>query len=146
VTIAQEQTPAELGELRRSVAGWAGRHCNSAARRSPDSPATFWKDLANLGWLGLMIDEAYGGAGRGMPEQSVVLEELGEALLPGPLLPSLWCSTLVQRWGTDAQRSQLLPGLADGTLVGAVSMSGALKGTQQAAGVLVDGTASAVSG
>ena len=48
----------------------------------------FWDALAEPGWLGLHVDEAYGGAGYGLVEQAVVLEELGRAGAPGPYVPT----------------------------------------------------------
>ena len=42
---------------------------------------------AEPGWLGLHVDEAYGGAGYGLVEQAVVIEELGRAGAPGPYVP-----------------------------------------------------------
>ena len=43
----------------------------------------FWDDLRALGWLGLHVPEAHGGSGYGLPELSVVVEEMGRALAPG---------------------------------------------------------------
>jgi alkylation response protein AidB-like acyl-CoA dehydrogenase len=46
---------------------------------------THWRELADLGWLSLAVPEAHGGAGLGMTELVVLLEELGKGLLPEPL-------------------------------------------------------------
>jgi alkylation response protein AidB-like acyl-CoA dehydrogenase len=66
--------------------------------------ASLWKKLAELGVFGLRLPEEQGGAGLGMPEAVLVFEELGRALVPGPLL-----------WSHLA--AGLLPGAADGELV-----------------------------
>jgi alkylation response protein AidB-like acyl-CoA dehydrogenase len=79
-----------------------------------------WKELADLGWLGLHLPEAHGGSGFGFPELVVVLEALGAAVAPGPFLPTVWASAVVAACGTDAQQSAFLPGLADGSVRGAV--------------------------
>lgn len=124
VTIAEVDF-SELHQLRQSVAAWAAHYCDSTARRDPvniQQRPPFWSTLAELGWLGLAVEERFGGAGRGLPEQAVVLEELGAALLPGPLLPSQWLTALVQRWGSEEQRARWLPGLVDGSLIGAVAL------------------------
>ena len=47
---------------------------------------TIWKEMADLGWPGILIPEAYGGLGLGYAEMVVVLEELGCALAPEPFL------------------------------------------------------------
>ncbi|MDZ7731893.1 MAG: acyl-CoA dehydrogenase family protein [Acidimicrobiia bacterium] len=92
----------------------------------------FWADLAALGWLGLAIDEAHGGQGHGLAELAVVLEELGRAGAPGPFLPTVAASAVIGRFGTPAQRERWLPGLADGSTIGAVAVG--------ASGLTVDGT------
>ena len=47
-----------------------------------------WRGLADLGVTGLLVPEAHGGAGMGMVDVGVVLEELGRAVHPGPFLSS----------------------------------------------------------
>ena len=43
-----------------------------------------WKKMAALGWQGLIIPETYGGAGLNMVDMTVVLEEMGRVVMPGP--------------------------------------------------------------
>jgi alkylation response protein AidB-like acyl-CoA dehydrogenase len=88
---------------------------------------TFWKEMAELGWMGLHIDEASGGQGFGLAELSIVLEELGFAMAPGPYLPTTLCAAVLADRGSETSRSAFLPGLADGSLVGAVGLGGALE-------------------
>jgi alkylation response protein AidB-like acyl-CoA dehydrogenase len=83
----------------------------------------FWGDLAALGWLGLHLPEDGGGSGYGLAELAVVLEELGRACAPGPFLPTVLASAVIDRLGTDQQRAGLLPALADGSVVGAVAFA-----------------------
>ena len=58
-----------------------------------ESPEAFddklWSEMAGLGWFGLTIEEAYGGAGLGFVDLAVLLEETGRGLLPGPLVSTL---------------------------------------------------------
>jgi alkylation response protein AidB-like acyl-CoA dehydrogenase len=89
-----------------------------------ESMPGFWKDMAALGWMGLHVDEASGGQGFGLAELAIVLEELGYALAPGPFLPTTLASALLVERGGETARSAFLPGLADGSLVGAVSLRG----------------------
>jgi 3-oxochol-4-en-24-oyl-CoA dehydrogenase len=81
----------------------------------------FWVELAALGWLGLHLPDDVGGSGCSQAETAVVLEELGRACAPGPFLPTVLASAVIDSMGSAAQRAELLPGLADGTVVGAVA-------------------------
>jgi len=84
-----------------------------------------WKEMADLGWLGLHLPEAHGGSGFGLPELAIIVEALGAAIAPGPFLPTVWASAVIAAAGTDAQRAQLLPGLADGSVRAAVGLDDA---------------------
>src|SRR4051812_36932707 len=83
----------------------------------------FWDDIATVGWLGLHLPEDVGGSGYGLAELAVVLEELGRACAPGPFLPTVLASAVIDRLGDDRQRAALLPELADGSLTGAVAFA-----------------------
>ncbi|MEW2246955.1 acyl-CoA dehydrogenase [Streptomyces sp. NPDC006975] len=94
--------------LREAVAAFATSH---------KDPATVWQDAAELGYIGVNLPEAYGGGGGGITELSLVLEELGAAgnpLLMMIVSPAI-CGTVIARFGTDAQKQQWLPALADGS-------------------------------
>ena len=78
-----------------------------------DDPA-IWRELAELGWLGLLLDESYGGAALGIEHLAVLQEEAGRALLPCPLLPGTLAALAIQRGGSASQRAALLPSLASG--------------------------------
>src|SRR4051812_30813264 len=81
-----------------------------------------WKEMADLGWMGLHLPEAHGGSGFGMAELVLVVEAMGAVVAPGPFLPTVWTSAVVAACGTDAQRAELLPGLADGSVRAAVGL------------------------
>jgi 3-oxochol-4-en-24-oyl-CoA dehydrogenase len=89
-----------------------------------DSRPDFWAEMGNLGWLGLHVQEKYGGSGFGMPELVVVVEELGRAVAPGPFVPTVIASAVLSAIGTPDLQQRLLPGLADGSLVGAAALGG----------------------
>ena len=73
------------------------------------------RGLADLGVVGLLVPEAHGGAGMGMVDAAVVLEELGRRVYPGPYASSaIGAVSLVDLAGDDARRDALLPGLATG--------------------------------
>jgi len=83
----------------------------------------FWKSLVDYDLLGLHLDEAYGGAGGGLLTLAVALEALGRHAIPGPYVPTVLASALLQADG-GAAATALLPGLADGTLTGAAALPG----------------------
>jgi 3-oxochol-4-en-24-oyl-CoA dehydrogenase len=87
----------------------------------------FWHDLVELGWLGLHIDEEYGGSGYGLPELVVVIEELGRVVAPGPFVPTVIASAVIAKNGTAEQKSRLLPGLIDGTVTAGIGLDGQLR-------------------
>jgi alkylation response protein AidB-like acyl-CoA dehydrogenase len=97
--------------LRAAVAALGKRHGRNYDREA------LWKEAAKLGYLGVNLPEAYGGGGGGIAELSIVLEELGAAgcpLLMMVVSPAI-CGTVIARFGTDAQKQEWLPALADGT-------------------------------
>jgi alkylation response protein AidB-like acyl-CoA dehydrogenase len=100
----------------------------SAARdlleASEETLPSFWGDLCALGWPGLHLPEAHGGSGYGLEELVVVVEELGRAIAPGPFVPTVIASAVLAAAGDDATKAKLLPGLADGSTLGAVALGG----------------------
>ena len=89
-------------------------------------PADIWKASAALGWNGLATAEEHGGSGFGLSELAIVLEAQGHELCPGPFLPTVAAAVIIDRCGSDSLRAQLLPGLADGSTVAAVGLSGSV--------------------
>ncbi|HEY1446051.1 MAG TPA: acyl-CoA dehydrogenase family protein, partial [Acidimicrobiales bacterium] len=83
----------------------------------------FWGDLAALGWLGLHLPESVGGSGYGMSELVVVVEELGRTVAPGPFVPTVIASAVINAAGSDELKAKWLPGLADGSVSGGVGLS-----------------------
>jgi alkylation response protein AidB-like acyl-CoA dehydrogenase len=118
----------ELGSTVRGVLSAHGAlAANRALLEADDEPRpTFWKDMADLGWLGIHLPEEYGGAGAGLSELIVVLEEIGRQVAPGPFLPTVSASALVAQCGGRELQTALLPSLADGSSTGAVGLGGSL--------------------
>ncbi len=74
-----------------------------------------WQAGAELGWHSLAIPEVYGGAGYTFAELSIVLEELGRALFPGPVLSTVvMAADAILTGGTEEQKQSYLPGIAMG--------------------------------
>jgi alkylation response protein AidB-like acyl-CoA dehydrogenase len=116
--------------LAQSVRRFCEDRCPPAVPRAlldaeVETMPPFWDELSGLGWLGLHLPEAYGGSGYGIVELALVLEELGRAAAPGPFLPTVLAAALILEGGTEEQRSRYLPGLADGSMVGAAGFAGA---------------------
>ncbi|WP_406093950.1 acyl-CoA dehydrogenase family protein [Streptomyces sp. NBC_01013] len=107
--------------LRAAVAALGkryGREYTTALARKGEHPRELWSEAGKLGYLGVNLPEEYGGGGGGMAELAIVLEELGAAgspLLMMVVSPAI-CGTVIARFGTDDQKRQWLPGLADGSL------------------------------
>jgi alkylation response protein AidB-like acyl-CoA dehydrogenase len=81
-----------------------------------------WAAMAELGWLGIVVPEQYGGAGLGWSDLAVVMEEAGRGLLPEPLVGSvLLATTAILLGGTDAQKQAHLPALVAGERVAALA-------------------------
>ncbi|MFI1938499.1 acyl-CoA dehydrogenase family protein [Streptomyces purpureus] len=97
--------------LRAAVSALGHRHGPGFDR------AALWAEAGKLGYLGVNLPEEYGGGGGGMAELSIVLEEAGAAgapLLMMVVSPAI-CGTVISRFGTQAQKADWLPGLADGS-------------------------------
>ena len=85
--------------------------------RNNEFPTEFWDDLADGGWFGVVVPEAYGGQGLGLEEMMVVTEELqrgGARSNILVLLASIFGPLGVQRHGTEAQKNRYLPAMAAG--------------------------------
>jgi alkylation response protein AidB-like acyl-CoA dehydrogenase len=91
-----------------------------------DALPDFWHELAALGWTGLHLPEAYGGAGFGLPELAVILQELGRVVAPGPFLSTTLTSAVIVARGDAVQQRTWLPGLAAGLVIGATGLGGSL--------------------
>jgi alkylation response protein AidB-like acyl-CoA dehydrogenase len=76
-----------------------------------------WKKMAELGWMGLIIPEEYGGIGYTFQDLVVLLEEIGRNILPGPLVATVTSSFPILEAGTEEQKKDLLPRIARGELI-----------------------------
>jgi len=78
-----------------------------------------WTGLAEMGFLGTTIPEAYGGLGLGYLELCVIAEELGRACAPVPLSSSVYlASEAINRFGSEEQKQAWLPKVASGEAIG----------------------------
>jgi alkylation response protein AidB-like acyl-CoA dehydrogenase len=118
----------EQALLRRSVAQVAARYGHAYyldKARSGGKSTELWREVGELGYLGVGVPEEYGGGGRGISELAIVCEELAAAGCPLLLVvvsPAI-CATVIARSGTDEQRRRWLPGLATGELTMAFAIT-----------------------
>src|SRR4030081_2969655 len=99
--------------LRSSARDFLSKECPpSFVRQMMEAPdawdPAFWKKLAEVGWTGLGIPEAYGGVGSFL-DLVVVLEEAGRALLPGPFFSTMGLAVpALLEAGSEAQKQAAL--------------------------------------
>ncbi|MGW6656720.1 acyl-CoA dehydrogenase [Rhodococcus sp. NPDC055024] len=135
-------------DLRDSVRGWAARHATPTVIREAveakiETRPQLWNGLAEQGLLGLHIAEEFGGAGYGLVELAIVVEELGRSMVPGPFLPTIVLSAVL----SDAGVSGRLPALVDGSTLGAVALQpGSLKIARHGDTATLSGTSSQILG
>jgi 3-oxochol-4-en-24-oyl-CoA dehydrogenase len=146
--IALTDDHRELAEVARAFltsqkARWAARSLLDA---QDEARPGFWQNLVELGWLGLHVDEEHGGSGFGLPELVVVIEELGRAVAPGPFVPTVIASAVIAKDGTAQQKSRLLPGLLDGTVLAGIGLDSQVQVKDGPEGRIADGEAGIVLG
>ncbi|GAC1041968.1 isovaleryl-CoA dehydrogenase [Rhizobium sp. No.120] len=94
--------------------------------RNNNFPMHLWREMGDLGLLGITVDEAYGGAGLGYLAHTVAMEEISRASASVGLsygAHSNLCVNQIYRNGTTAQKERYLPKLISGEHVGALAMS-----------------------
>ncbi|ATD72290.1 MULTISPECIES: acyl-CoA dehydrogenase [Gordonia] len=143
MSIALTEDHVELGSVVRDFT--IERKVRAEARAlldaSEEQRPTFWKELAEVGWLGLHVADEYGGSGYGIAELVVVVEELGRAVAPGPFLPTVIASSVLGH-ADEELRGRWLPELVDGSLTAGVGLASSL----EASGDAVSGKVGAVLG
>ena len=83
-----------------------------------------WKTIAELGWLGLLIPERYGGSGASLTDAAVLYQEFGRGPLPGPFFSSGVLSAMVLlEAGTEEQRRRCLPAIVRGEQIFSVAIT-----------------------
>jgi alkylation response protein AidB-like acyl-CoA dehydrogenase len=101
---------APMGRVREIVDG-----------RAPYSHSLF-EEIAELGWTGLMLPEACGGAGLSIVELCLVIEELGRGLTPVPFVTNAMAGCAILELGDEEQRATWLPRIAAGSCVATLAV------------------------
>lgn len=136
--------------LRDSVADFITRGTDIARVRrlrgtDPGFDRALWRQMAGLGWLGILVPEQHGGLGLGFNEMRIVLEGLARVLVPEPLCAAVVLAGGVLRHcdSNAVVATELLPGLVSGELIPALAW-------QERAGIVdtgaVESTARAFEG
>jgi alkylation response protein AidB-like acyl-CoA dehydrogenase len=107
LTLNSDQLALRAGIREYLADRWDAGRLRAAESGAPLT-AGDWKELAGLGVFGLLVPEASGGMGLGLADAAIVFEELGAALMPGPLVPTVLAAALV---------SGTVPGAADGDAI-----------------------------
>src|SRR6185295_10631335 len=81
-----------------------------------------WREMSALNWPGLMVSEKYGGQELGTIELAVLMEQLGYALVPGPILSSMLTAIALETAATDEQKERYLAPLAIGEQRGTLAL------------------------
>jgi hypothetical protein len=104
-----------------------------------------WRELAKANVLGVAIEERFGGNGGGLSELAIVLEEIGRAVAPVPVFPTLVLGALpIAAFGSEALRAQWLPRVATGGAILAAAIvddrpSDVVRARRDGAGFVLDG-------
>lgn len=107
---------AEEGNIAKQLRHWRDRNCKDGFGHG------LWKQFAELGFTGMLLDEDDGGLGMGHVEAGIVLEEIGRNLTPSPFLTSSVLAATALRHGGAAIKDRYLPGLIEGESVFAVAI------------------------
>src|SRR5258708_34025391 len=105
-----------------------------------------WKGLAEMGFLGVAIPEAFGGAGAGHLELCVIAEEMGRALAPVPFSSTVYLAAeAILLAGSDAQKQKWLPKIASGEGIGTMALFEG-KGNPSPQGINLSGSGGSLNG
>ncbi len=125
----------DINALRDMVHAWAQERVKPLAQKTDQEnafPNALWREMGELGLLGVTVDEKYGGAGMGYLAHTVAVEEVARASASVSLsygAHSNLCVNQIKLNGTEEQKQKFLPRLISGEHVGALAMSEASAGS-----------------
>ena len=109
---------ADQYALRDTIKSYLDDHWASAQLRASLSgsgmPPELWDGLAELGLQMVLVPEQYGGLGLTLTDASLLFETFGETLTPSIVTDTMLASDLIARFGTESQKSELFPAIAEG--------------------------------
>ncbi len=110
-------------QLQQSAHDFFAERCPSTVVREIEAGSigyepAMWRDMADLGWLGITFPEQYGGASGTFLDLYPICEEMGRFLVPSPLLDTVGVAgDVLLSSGTEVQKAVLLPAIAEGTCI-----------------------------
>ncbi|NNC51450.1 MAG: acyl-CoA dehydrogenase family protein, partial [Erythrobacter sp.] len=107
---------SEEGAIAKQLRHWRDRDCKDGFGHG------LWKQFAEMGFTGMLVDEDDGGLGMGHVEAGIVLENIGRNLTPSPFLSSSVLAATALKHGSDDVRGRWLPGLIEGEKVYSVAI------------------------
>jgi len=87
-----------------------------------------WERMAELGWLGLVFPENYGGTGATFLDLVLLTEEIGRNILPGPFFSTVVCALPILEYGDEEQKAKFLPQIANGAAIWTLALIETLGG------------------
>jgi alkylation response protein AidB-like acyl-CoA dehydrogenase len=142
--------------LRTMAKDFLTKECpKTLVRELEDDPKGYspdlWAKMAELGWMGLVIPEEYGGQGMDFLDLVILLQEMGRNVLPGPFFSTVVLGAIpIVFEGSDEQKKEYLPKLADGKLIMTMALTEpnarydaagvSTKATAQEDNFVIDGT------
>jgi len=109
--------------LRESARDFLRRECpKQLVRRLDESDEGYsvelWRRMAELGWMGLIFPEKYGGGGRNFLDLAILLEEMGYNIVPGPFFSTVVLGGLtILAAGSEEHKEEFLPKIASGEMI-----------------------------
>ena len=107
---------AEEGNIAKQLRYWRDRDCKDGFGHG------LWKQMAEMGFTGMLVGEDDGGLGMGHVEAGIVLEQIGRNLTPSPFLTSSVLAATALKHGSNDLKGRYLPGLIEGDSVFAVAI------------------------
>jgi alkylation response protein AidB-like acyl-CoA dehydrogenase len=116
--------------LRAAAAGFLAKECpkNKVRELEQDDkgydPSLWHKMAKEMGWMGLALPEEYGGAGGDLMELTILMEQMGKNIVPGPFFSTVvLCALPILQYGTDEQKNRFLPKIANGEQIWSMALT-----------------------
>lgn len=107
--------------IQKAIREFLEKEAKDLARESEGAPEGYspslWQKMADLGWMGINFPERWGGNEGNFIDLTLLLEEMGKLLVPGPFIPAVVCSGhAILEYGSQAQKKEFLPKITSGKL------------------------------
>jgi alkylation response protein AidB-like acyl-CoA dehydrogenase len=118
---------SEQDMLRDSAAKFLSNECpygkvKEIEESTEGYSADLYRQVAELGWTGMLFPEEYGGYGGTFMDLVIIQEEIGKMVFPSPFFSTVvQCGIAIMEGGTEEQKQELLPQIADGSLIMALA-------------------------